>query len=245
MPDNATTHPIGGTSTSRPGDATSIATVRPMALIRSLAPDLVLPLVIYYALHLLGVGDTVALLAATALSAVRIVWGAVRERSLNPFATVMFIAFGVGAALALISGDPQFMLLKNSFITGAVGLVFLATALRGRPISLAAVQTFDPSRSAQFTEQYRVDPRIRHGHRVSTTVSGTVLVLESLLRIPLVYLLPVSVGVGVGEVLLIATLSGLTLWNVVYLRRARRARAAQAFTSLTSRPPLDDQPIAR
>jgi intracellular septation protein A len=71
------------------------------------------------------VNDFIALLVASLLAAARIGWVAVRERELNPFATVMLVVFGIGLVLAFVSGDPRFLLLKNSVVTGVLGLVFL------------------------------------------------------------------------------------------------------------------------
>jgi hypothetical protein len=58
-------------------------------------------------------------------------------------------------------------------------------------------------------------------------VWGVVLLVEAIVRIPLVYLLPVSVMVGVSEAMSIAAFAGLITWNVWYVRRAT-ARAAAA-----------------
>lgn len=102
------------------------------------------------------------------------------------------------------------------------------TVVYGRPLTLAAAQSFNRARHAEFTEQYRADPRVRRGHRFSSTVWGAGLLLEALVRVPLVYLLPVSVMVGLGEALMIATMAGLTGWNIWYIRRARAARAARS-----------------
>ena len=197
------------------------------SMLRGLGWDVGLPLVGYYALHLLGVADRPALLAATGLAAVRIVWVAVRERTLNLFATVMLVVFGLGVLLALVSGDARFLLLKNSIVTGAVGLVFLGTTLWGRPLSLAASRSFQPARREEILREYETDPDVRRGHRLSSVVWGTVLLAESLIRVPLVYLLPVSVMVGVGEAVSIAAFAGLITWNVWYVKRAT-ARAAAA-----------------
>lgn len=197
------------------------------AMLRGLGRDVGLPVVGYYALHLLGVADWPALLVATGLAGLRIVWAAVRERSLNLFATVMLVVFGIGVLLALVSGDARFLLLKNSIVTGAVGLVFLGSVLGGTPLSLAAAQSFQPGRREQIRHDFATDPRVRHGHRLSSTVWGVVLLVESLVRVPLVYLLPVSVMVGVGEAMSIAAFGGLVAWNIWYVKRAT-ARAAAA-----------------
>jgi hypothetical protein len=174
---------------------------------------------------MLGAGDQAALLTATALAGLRVAWSVVRDRTLNLFATVILVAFGVGTVLTLVSGDTEFLLLENSFTTGEIGLVFLGTVLWGRPLTPAAAESFNPARGAEFREQYRTDPRVRRGHRLSSGVWGAGLLLEALVRVPLVHLLPVSVMVGLGEALVIATLAGITTWNVCYVRHARRRRS--------------------
>jgi hypothetical protein len=48
-------------------------------MVRGLAWDVGLPVVTYYALHLFGVSDWVALLASTLVAAARIGWVAIRS----------------------------------------------------------------------------------------------------------------------------------------------------------------------
>ena len=194
------------------------------AMLRGLRWDVGLPLVGYYGLHLLGVADLPALLTAAALAAARVVRVAVRDRALNAFATVMLVVYGLGALLAVVSGDPHFLLLKNSIVTGALGSAFLATAWLGTPLSLAAAQSFQPERRAEIRREYDTDPDDRRGHQVSSTVWGVGLLVEALVRVPLVYLLPIDVMVGLGEVITVATIAGLITWNLWYVRRVR-ARA--------------------
>jgi hypothetical protein len=196
-------------------------------MLRGLGLDLALPVVTYYVLHLFGVGDYVALLVAALVAATRVVGSVVRHRSLNLFATVMLVVFGLSLALTLVSGDEHFLLLKNSIVTGAVGITFLATAFGPRPLTLAAAESFTPRRRAELAEEFRTDPNVRRGHRVSSTVWGAGLLAEALIRIPLVYLLPVSVMVGLGELMFIGAMALLLAWNVWYVRRAQ-ARARKA-----------------
>jgi hypothetical protein len=149
----------------------------------------------------------------------------VRHRTLNQFATVMLLVYGIGLALAVVTGDPRALLLKNSLITAAVGAVFLATAIHGRrPLTLSAMQSFSPDRAAFLAERYRTDPDVRHGFRLTSVVWGVGLLAEAVLRLPLVYLLPIEVSVGATEGLLIATFVLLGAWNVWYLRRHTPAR---------------------
>jgi hypothetical protein len=200
-------------------------------MLRGLGWDVGLPVVGYYALHLAGVSDFVALLVATGLAGARIVWVAVRERELNPFATVMLVVFAIGLVLALVSGDLRFLLLKNSIVTAVIGLVFLGTTLFGTPLSLAASQGFQPARKAEIRREYDTNPHVRHGHRLSSTVWGVGLILEALVRVPLVFLLPISVMVALGEVMTIATIGGLLAWNIWYVKRATARGSATSSGS--------------
>jgi hypothetical protein len=192
----------------------------PRLMVRGLAWDVGLPLVAYYALHLLGASDWVALLTASLAAGLRIVWAAVRDRRLNLFAVVMLVVFAVGLALAFVEGDPRFLLLKDSFVTGAVGLTFAVTTLFDRPLTLAAMQSFTPAKAEFLAERYRTDARVRRGYRLSSWVWGVGLLLEAALRVPLVFLLPVSVMVAVSQVMMIAAFALLIAWTSWYSRRA-------------------------
>ena len=93
----------------------------------------------------------------------------------------------------LVQRIARFLLLKNSIVTGVLGLVFLGTTLFGTPLTLAASQSFQPARKAELRHEYDTDPHVRRGHRLSSTVWGVGLVLEALVRVPLVFLLPIDV----------------------------------------------------
>jgi hypothetical protein len=211
------------TATREPADAVEF---RPAAMVRGLALDVGLPLVVYYGLHAAGVADWPALLAASVAAALRIGWDAARSRRLNPFATLMLVVFGVGLVLSLVSGDARFLLLQDSITLGAVALVFLVTSRWGTPLTLAAMQSSTPRRAAALAEAFRTDPGMRHGVRLSSAVWGAGLLAEALVRVPLIYLLPVPVVVGLSTALFVATFAALLSWNVWYVARAGRRSAS-------------------
>ncbi|WP_433278078.1 VC0807 family protein [Pseudonocardia xinjiangensis] len=191
-----------------------------LVMVRGLAWDVGLPVAAYYALRLAGATDWVALLAASGIAAARTVWGAVRHRTLNQFAVLMLLVYGIGLLLAFVSGDPKALLLKSSLVTAAVGAVFLVTAiLGGRPLTLAAAQSFLPARAEALSERYRSEPHVRRGFRLTSAVWGVGLLAEAVLRIPLVVLLPVDIGVGASEGLFVATFVALMVWNGWYIGR--------------------------
>lgn len=197
-----------------------------LAQLSAMAWDVGAPLVGYYALHLLGASDWVALLVATLVAGLRLVWVAVRTREVTWFAAVMLAVFGLGLALAFVGGDPRFLLVKDSFGTALVGLVFLGSLFAGKPLTLSAFQTWQPRQAAEMEEYYRTIPPVRHTFRLSAVVWGVGLLLEAAVRIPLIYLLPVDVMVGVSTAMMVTVIVGLSIWNGWYgSRTGAKARA--------------------
>ena len=93
------------------------------------------------------------------------------------------------------------------------------------------MQSFQPGdRSGSWPSEYRTDPRVRHGYRLSSWVWGVGLLVEAALRVPLVFLLPISVMVAVWQVMMIAAFALLIAWNVLVQSggAARGGRAAAA-----------------
>lgn len=184
--------------------------------IKGLCCDVGLPMASYYGLRLAGASAWVALLGATVAAGMRIVWVAVRDRRLNPFAAVMLIIFGLGLALVFLSGDPRFLLLKHSITSAAVGIAFLVSIVAGRPLTLAAAQSWQPGEAQELETLYRTDPHVRHGFRVSAAVWGLGGLAEAVIRVPLIYLLPIDVMVGLSTAMMVATNGGLLMWNIRY-----------------------------
>lgn len=200
--------------------------------VRERAVDLLPPLVIYYGLHLAGASDWVALLVAVLAAALRVVWVAARDRTLNPFAAFTLLSFGIGLVLTFISGDPRFLLLKDVITISAVGIAFLITAARGhRPLTLIVHQTWAPSRSVQIARHYHTHPDVRRRHRVSSTVGGLTLLAFALVKAALVFLLPISVMVGLSPLMQLAIAAGLIVWTARYLSRAQPALPGPAVAT--------------
>jgi hypothetical protein len=129
-------------------------------MLHGMGLDIVMPLVTYYALHAFGADTWIALLASTVVSGVRTLWVAVRERRFNPFSSLMLIVFGVGLVLAFATGDPKLIILKDSAITGVVGLCFLASLFKGRPLTLEAQRAWSPSEAQEIDKAWRESPRV-------------------------------------------------------------------------------------
>jgi hypothetical protein len=190
-----------------------------VTMVKGVYWDVGLSVASYYGLRLAGASEWVAMLGAALAAGLRIVWVAVRDRTLNLFATVILVIFGLGLVLSFISGDPRFLLLKGAIVTAAGGIAFLVSIGTGRPLTLAAEQGGQPGKAEQLETLYHTDPAVRHGFRVSAWVWSLGLLTEALIRAPLIYLLPIDVMVGLSTALSVVTIGGLIIWHRRYFAR--------------------------
>lgn len=180
--------------------------------------DLAASIGVYYGLRLAGVSERPALLAATVVAASRLVWVAVRRRQVTWFAALMLAVFGIGLLLTFVAGDARFLLLKESFVTAGVGVVFLLSAAGGRPLTLSAAQTSQPWRADAIDRLFRERRDLRRRFFVSSVVWGVGLLTESAVRVPLVYTLSTDAMVGLSEGLFWGTIGTLMAWSMFYTR---------------------------
>ncbi|HEY2205489.1 MAG TPA: VC0807 family protein [Pseudonocardia sp.] len=214
-------------ATAAPGGpaAGSCSPVGMRRLARSLVWDVGLPVLGYYAARAAGCDEYLAMLAGTLIAAARTLLVAVRHRRLDPFAAFLMVIFGIGLALTLLTGDPRFMLVKQA-VTGAVaGLVFLGSCLVHRPLTRAAALRFaDPEAAARIRAGW-AEPAGRRPWYVSSLVWGVGLLLESVLRVGVVYLLPFDVAVGASTALEVAAFALLIGWTVRFGKAAPATRS--------------------
>jgi intracellular septation protein A len=181
--------------------------------------DVVPSVVAYYGLRTLGADPYVALLGGTGAAALRLLYVLWTDRSFDRFAAFMVVVFAVGLALSFVSGDARFLLLKDSVPTAVSGAIFGVSWLLGRPLMLTAVQRFGARSEAEREEMetwWAEEPVFRHVIAVMSAAWCFGLVGEAVVRIPLVYLLPVDVMAGVSTAMSVVVFITLFAWTRWY-----------------------------
>lgn len=183
------------------------------ALLDSLMPLLVdvgVPLASYYALKAAGLGTFGALAWSSVVPAVRAVWGVVRERRLNGLAALMVSVNAVSLLLGLVAGDPRLMLLKDSAVSSTIGLTFLVTALRGRPMMSAGLRPWltrgEAAKSAAWERLSAGSSAFRRAEVRFSAVWGGALLAECAVRAVGAYTVPVETMVWAGTVVLMVAM---------------------------------------
>jgi hypothetical protein len=198
--------------------------------LRSLLPSLLVnaaaPFVAYQVLTGNGVEPTQALQTSAVFPIVGIARGYVRTRRADIIGVVSLVFIVAGVLASLISGDPRFVLIKESLLTGVFGVVCLASLLLPRPLMFYFGRQFasggDPERAAAFEAMWQY-PRFRSVNRTITLVWGVAYLVEAAVRVSLSYVLPIPEFLLVSPILAIGVTVALISWTMAYARRKARA----------------------
>lgn len=193
---------------------------------------------VFFALRLAGFAPYYALLGGAIVAGLRFVYGILRERRVEGFAAFMCVGFVIGMALAFVTGSDRFLLLKDSFTTAAMGLLFLATCFVGRPFIFYASKRFNAAgatEEAEWERKWNELPGFRTLFRKLTGVWAVAFIAEALIRIPVVYLLPIDLAALVAGLMMPIMITALLIGTIRVARRAQ-ARAAQNTVTTTQEP---------
>lgn len=200
--------------------------VRP--LLRSIALNAAIPLVLYRLTKRYLTGSEVLALSAAALFPLgESLVDVTRRRTLDPIAVIVLGGMAASMIGVALGGSVKLLLIRESLFTGAVGIACLISLLLPRPLMFYFGRAYmtgnDPERVAAFNAGWQ-HPYFRFVSRVITLVWGAAFLAEFAIRIVLVYTLPASTVLAVSP----AILGGITittiLWTFAYVRRARARR---------------------
>ena len=191
--------------------------------------NFILPFLIYHYAEA-SLGEVGALLAS---SAPPILWSMVEFARHRRFDALSVLVLG-GIALSLLAmlggGGVQFLQLREKLVTGLIGLVFLGSAIIGKPLiyELARARMRRKSEAeAQQFEAWRDNAGFRWTMTVMTLVWGLGLLADVAISMVLVFGLTIREYLIVNPVLGYVTMIGLSLWTFFYGQRARRRGEAR------------------
>ena len=183
--------------------------------LRALLPmliDIGAPIIVYFILHSLGVGDVLALTIGGMVTAINAIVGTVRRRRLDSVGLLVVAEIALSIALLLVTEDPRILLIKPSFYVGFAAIYAFATCFVGRPIGYETAKPFatkgDPERLAAYERAWERSPEFRRKERVITARWGVAFLADALLRVLVVYSFSAE---QVSESLLLSQVPGIVL----------------------------------
>lgn len=226
--------------------ATSGTTAPRRSTILSLLADILLPVGLYYGLRAAGLSVYLTLLIAAVLPAAMALLRLVRERRLDGLAVYVLTIMLCSTGASLISGSTRFMLAREGWLTGVTGLWFLASAFTDRPLAYLYSRPLLEHRAVKlgapaWDELWRTRPRFRRVWRVTSSLWGLALLVDSAIRVMMAYALPVDTVPALGTVLYVGTSLVLIVITNVYYNLAglyKPGSAVYATPTAPARAPL-------
>ena len=211
------------------GKAPPLPSFHLRAILPTLLIDAVVPILIFDLLTARGVpvlwGAAGGL--APALNNLRN-W--IKTRRLEPLGIIVLTFLVIGTILSLISGSIFFALIKDSFMTGTFGLIYLGSLFAARPLMFSVIRQFvvgdDPERIAWWNSLWE-KPRFRSAIRLVTAVWGVAYLAEAMLRVGLAFVLTPRHVVTISPVLSYGMLVLLIVWTRNHMLALGRAPKAQ------------------
>jgi hypothetical protein len=187
--------------------------------------DVVMPVVLYDVLTARGVPAIWALAAGGLPPALNNLQSWIRTRRLEPLGIIVMTLLAIGTLTSLISGNLFFGLIKDSFLTGAFGLICLVSLFFARPLMFSVLRQFhaggDTARIADWNGRWE-RRGFRFAIRLVTIVWGVTYMAEALLRVGLALQLPPQQVVTLSPIMGFGALIVLISWTRRYMRAVQR-----------------------
>jgi hypothetical protein len=183
-----------------------------------------LPLMVYELLRN-SMSSLGALSIATCIPLLDNLLQLLKYRRVDIFAGFMLIGFVLSLGAVLLGGNERLILIRESFVTGILGLFFFASLFFPKPLIYHFALRFtvgkDPSQVASFATNWHY-PYFRFVVRIMTLVWGVALVGEACVRAILVFRLTVTEFLAVSNFVLYGFIGAAIVWTVWYRRYSKK-----------------------
>ncbi|MDQ6599173.1 VC0807 family protein [Bacillus salipaludis] len=181
--------------------------------------------VLVYNLLLGHFSSFVSLLLATLIPLGDYLYHLVKFRKADAFGLFMLTGFLLSLAAFVLGGNERLILLRESMVTGLLGLIFLGSLFFAKPLIYHFAIRFSASnqgeKKGQFTKNWEI-PYFRFVLRVMTAIWGIALLGEAAVKIVLVYELSISSFLAVSQIIFYCFIGVAILFTIIYRRYAKK-----------------------
>lgn len=149
---------------------------------------------------------------------------AVYLRRLDAIGLLVLLGIFLSLGAVAIGGSARFLLLRESLVTGVIGIIFLGSLLLPRPLIYYLARSGEAKRSAEDMSAFDTawsKPRFVKAMYMMTSVWGLGLVFEAILRCWLVWSWPVERSLAIVPVVSYGIYFSLLGWSLWYRSRLK------------------------
>ncbi|MCY9670055.1 hypothetical protein M5X11_35035 [Paenibacillus alginolyticus] len=143
----------------------------------------------------------------------------IKHRKLDAFGSLMLFTFILTLVLVALGGSEKVLLIRESLITGSVGLVFLGSLLFHRPLMFYLAKRFIGNPDFVHNWQYEY---FRYVMRLMTFVWGVILLLEAAVRTTMVFQLTTAEFLALSNLVLYGFIGAAIAWTVIYRKHSAK-----------------------
>ncbi|GIO65930.1 VC0807 family protein [Paenibacillus sp. FSL M7-1455] len=194
---------------------------------RAIIVTLVLNIVLPYLIYTMLIPHTSSIVALSVASVVPLfdsVYSLIKSRKVDAFSSFIFLGLILGGIAVLVGGDERFILLRESYVTGIMGILFLGSLCFARPLIYYFADRFtghDPN----MEQKWNQSPVYRRRFRLMTGVWGVCLLLEAGVKVVLVYSLSVPAFLAISPFFTYGIIALAIWWNIAYVRKIKKQAA--------------------
>ena len=169
-----------------------------------------------------SLGEVYALMLSSAPPIIWSIWEFARHRRVDALSVLVLVGIVLSLLAFVGGGGVRFLQLRERLATGALGLIFLGSALIRRPLMYELTRARlkrESAADAESLEALKHNPGFRRSMTVMTVVWGAALLLESAIACVLVFLLTIPQYLIVNPILGYTAAAALIAWTFWYARR--------------------------
>jgi intracellular septation protein A len=169
--------------------------------------------------------ETAALMLSSAPPILWSIGQLIWNRKLDVLSLLVITGIALSLIATLLGGSPRLLLVRESFITGLFGLIFLGSLLFPKPLMFHIVKTTVSKQGMSeevFASRWSI-PGFRFTFYPMTTVWGAGLLVEATLKIILAFTMPTGLFLVVSPIISYGLYFGLLAWSIWYGNQRRKA----------------------
>lgn len=189
-------------------------------IVMTLLINIALPYIIYTLLKA-HTTNVIALSIAACVPLLDSLYHLIKDKKLDVFSSFIFLGIILGIIAAWIGGDERFILLRESYVTGIMGLVFLFSLFISKPLIYHFAARFTSDKSV-IAKRWVEEVAFRKSIRLMTVVWGIGLVIEALAKVILVYSLTISTVLWLSPIVQYVIIAFLIYWNILFVKQRKQ-----------------------
>ena len=160
------------------------------------AVDIFGPLAAYWLTRKLGIPVFWGLTLGGIIALISTAVNSIRHRRIDAVGILVLLEFAASIILLFYLNDPRLLLIRPSIYTGIAAIYLMVNAFSSQPVSFQGSRAIatggDPIRTAAFEQAWKDLPQFRRAHKMLTFGWGIASMVDSILRVVIVYRFPVD-----------------------------------------------------